>query len=82
MGEFKEYMFYTGASMDPESTTVLCKYEGETPFFYIWKVGGVQSGVNAVTDVLLLFFRLHIHNITHILQCLVCHSYPPNSRME
>eukprot|EP00007_Cunea_sp_BSH-02190019_P000081 CAMPEP_0174247078 /NCGR_PEP_ID=MMETSP0417-20130205/42391_1 /TAXON_ID=242541 /ORGANISM="Mayorella sp, Strain BSH-02190019" /LENGTH=162 /DNA_ID=CAMNT_0015326931 /DNA_START=44 /DNA_END=532 /DNA_ORIENTATION=- len=39
IGDFKEYQFFTGSSMDPESTTILCKYEGETPYFYIWKDG-------------------------------------------
>ena len=41
IGNFDDYSFYMGASMDPEAMVILMKYaeDGLTPFFYYFKDG-------------------------------------------
>ena len=41
LGEFKEYQFFMGESMDPECNIVLLRYseDGMTPMFYYFKDG-------------------------------------------
>lgn len=37
--EFKEYQFFVGESMNPDGMHALCKWDGETPYFYFFKHG-------------------------------------------
>ena len=39
LGEFKEYQFFTGESMNPEGMISLMKWDGETPYLYFFKHG-------------------------------------------
>ncbi|KAK4138293.1 translationally controlled tumor-associated [Trichocladium antarcticum] len=41
IGNFKDYEFYTGESMDPDAMVVLLNYreDGTTPFVIVWKHG-------------------------------------------
>lgn len=39
IGNFKDYDFYTGESMDPDGMVLLVNFreDGVTPFFILWK---------------------------------------------
>jgi hypothetical protein len=41
LGEFEEYQFFAGQSMNADAMIVLCRYkeDGMTPVFYFWKDG-------------------------------------------
>ena len=39
LGEFKEYQFFTGESMNPDGMVALMKWDGETPYIYFFKHG-------------------------------------------
>lgn len=41
VGNFKDYDFYTGESMDPDGMVLLVNYreDGVTPYFILWKDG-------------------------------------------
>jgi len=39
LGQFDEYQFFIGESMNPEGMTMLCKWEGEKPVFFYFKHG-------------------------------------------
>ena len=43
LGEFDQYQFFTGAKMDVDGMVVFLKWDGETPYFYIWKDGLVKQ---------------------------------------
>jgi len=47
VGNFKEYDFYIGESMDPDGMVVLMNYreDGTTPFVTVWKHGLVEMKV-------------------------------------
>ena len=39
LGNFDDYSFYTGASMDPEGMVVLCQWRDDKPFMLYFKDG-------------------------------------------
>jgi hypothetical protein len=39
LGEFKEYQFFCGESMNPDGMLVLMKWDGETPYLFFFKHG-------------------------------------------
>lgn len=39
IGEFKDWAFYCGESMDPDGMLVMVKWEGEDPYLYYFKHG-------------------------------------------
>jgi hypothetical protein len=39
LGEFKEYQFFFGESMNPDGMLALMKWDGETPYMYFFKPG-------------------------------------------
>lgn len=39
IGEFKEYQFFCGESMQPEGMLALVKWDGETPYLFFFKHG-------------------------------------------
>jgi hypothetical protein len=47
IGNFKNYEFYTGESMNPDGMIVLLNYreDGTTPFITVWKHGLVAEKV-------------------------------------
>jgi hypothetical protein len=47
IGNFKDYEFYTGESMNPDGMIVLLNYreDGVTPFITVWKHGLVEMKV-------------------------------------
>jgi len=47
IGNFKDYDFYVGESMDPDGMVVLMNYreDGTTPYVTVWKHGLVEMKV-------------------------------------
>jgi hypothetical protein len=47
IGNFKDYEFYTGESMNPDGMIVLMNYreDGVTPFITVWKHGLTEMKV-------------------------------------
>jgi len=45
LGNFDEYQFYTGESMNPDGSVVLLFYrpDGITPVFHVWKDGVIEE---------------------------------------
>jgi hypothetical protein len=45
LGNFKDYEFYVGSSLDPEAMILLLNYreDGVTPYFTLWKYGLKQE---------------------------------------
>jgi len=39
MAEFDQYQFFTGEKMDVDGMVALLRWDGETPYFYVWKDG-------------------------------------------
>ena len=39
LGEFKEYQFFTGESMNPDGMVALMRWDGQTPYLYFFKHG-------------------------------------------
>lgn len=39
IGEYKEWEFYCGESMNPDGMLVMVKWDGETPYVYLFKHG-------------------------------------------